>query len=233
MSDLWKLREWLRVDEAAQYLSVEMGSPVSVADVLRLGLEGHLELCVDLPAGADAKCWEGVPTPAEPRRRRIEGLWTLPMIGAGRLQVESHYRHLCGLPFIELDGTTGAFVERPGLRCQLPAAKGYSGFSPRSDSAIPHDSMIVVTRAALDTFVAGRAADRLDRPLRERERANLLTIIAGLAKAAGIDISKSSTAGKKIEGLTIDLGARVPPRSIEEYLKKIPDALERRAKTSS
>jgi hypothetical protein len=232
MSDLWKLREWLEVGDAAEYLTVELGSPVSVADVLRMGLEGRLELSVDLPAGADAKCWDGVPPPAEPRRRRIDGLWTLSMIGAGRLQVEHDYRYLRGLPFIEMDGKTGAFVERTGLRCQLPAAQGYTGLTVRTNSAIPHDSMIVVTRAALDAFVASRAADRLDRPLRERERANLLTIIAALAKAKGIDISKSSTAGKEIESLTIDLGARVPARSIEEYLKKIPDATERRAKTS-
>jgi integrase len=62
----------------------------------------------------------------------------------------------------------------------------------------------------------------------ERERATLLTIIAALARSAGIDVSKPGTAGATIEGLTIDLGARVARRTVIHHLNRIPDALERR-----
>ena len=65
-----------------------------------------------------------------------------------------------------------------------------------------------------------------------RERATLLTIIAALARAADIDILKASKAGDTIEALTVELRARVSARAIEDHLKRIPDALERRGKTS-
>ena len=57
--------------------------------------------------------------------------------------------------------------------------------------------------------------------------------ISMVAKAAGIDVSKPSKAGVAIEALTTDLGARVSARTIEEHLKNIPDALERRGKASN
>ena len=72
----------------------------------------------------------------------------------------------------------------------------------------------------------------LDKPLMARERATLLTIIAALAKEANIDIAKASKAGSIIEVLTEKLDARVSARAIEDHLKRIPDALERRGKTS-
>lgn len=65
--------------------------------------------------------------------------------------------------------------------------------------------------------------------LGERERATLLTLIAALAQEAGIDISKPSKAAGLIEGLTMRLNARVAARTIEDHLKRIPAALEKRS----
>jgi hypothetical protein len=72
-----------------------------------------------------------------------------------------------------------------------------------------------------------------EKPLATKERATLLTIIAALAEEAKIDISKPSKAARLIENLTERTGARVAARTIEEHLKKIPDALENRASTTS
>jgi hypothetical protein len=95
--------------------------------------------------------------------------------------------------------------------------------------------------AALDAFAATIPAapsdaapgDALEKPLGERERATLLTIIAALAEPAGIDLSKPSKAGEAIEALTTAKGARVSARTVENHLKRIPDALERRGKLSN
>lgn len=46
MSKILKLREWLTVEEAARRLSISTREEVSVADMLRLALDGHLTLSV-------------------------------------------------------------------------------------------------------------------------------------------------------------------------------------------
>jgi hypothetical protein len=55
MSKLFTLKDWLKLPEAAQYLSIQFGEDVSVADVLRLGLDGHLRLSVDFVNHTHAK----------------------------------------------------------------------------------------------------------------------------------------------------------------------------------
>lgn len=68
-----------------------------------------------------------------------------------------------------------------------------------------------------------------EKPLGERERATLLTLIAALAHEAGIDIAKPSKAAGLIEGLTLRIEKRIAARTIEEHLKRIPAALEKRS----
>ncbi len=83
--------------------------------------------------------------------------------------------------------------------------------------------------------VLGKSAEAnsIEKPLGSRERATLLTIIAALAKGAGIDVSMASKAGEVIEALTTKIDARIAARTVEDHLKRIPDALERRGKLSS
>ena len=130
----------------------------------------------------------------------------------------------------------------------LPFLNLLSGFD-RNPSVFPVGSLLGVRPHALDAVVASLASpslgpeeqqpskpddatDTLDKPLVARERTTLLTIIAALARAVDIDILKASKAGDTIEALTVELGARVSARAIEDHLKRIPDALERRGKTS-
>lgn len=47
MKKLFNLKEWLTTQEAAKYLSILFNEDVSEADVLRLGLDGHLTLSVN------------------------------------------------------------------------------------------------------------------------------------------------------------------------------------------
>jgi hypothetical protein len=57
----------------------------------------------------------------------------------------------------------------------------------------------------------------------------LLVIIAALAKLARIDVAKASSAAASIESQTALMGARVAARTIENHLKRIPEALENKA----
>jgi hypothetical protein len=119
------------------------------------------------------------------------------------------------------------------------AEKGVSGVFPRASSALPHDSVIVVRTTALTDLInrltkasAGQhASDPLAESLGARERTTLLTIIAAVCQEARIDVSRPSKAGAKIAELTQQMGAPVSTRAIEDHLKRIKDALERRDKT--
>ena len=254
-SDLWKLRAWLTLKEAADYLSSKTGLDVDESNILRLALDGKLQLSLKFLKPIEAIQYrEGAEL--EEHRTQIEGVWDLLVQGPVRLELENRYRATCGLPHVELDprekpfDTEGAFVTgEEGVVYQLlPFLNLLSGLG-RNPSVLPVGSLLGVRPHALDAVVASLASpslgpeeqqpskpddatDTLDKPLMTRERATLLTIIAALARAADIDILKASKAGDTIEALTVELGARVSARAIEDHLKRIQDALERRGKTS-
>ena len=254
-SDLWKLRAWLTLKEAADYLSSKTGLDVDESNILRLALDGKLQLSLNFLKPIEAIQYrEGAEL--EEHRTQIEGMWDLLVQGRVRLELENRHRAMCGLPHVELDprekpfDIEGAFVTREeGVVYQLlPFLNLLSGLG-RNPSVLPVGSLLGVRPHALDAVVASLASpslgpeeqqpskpddatDTLDKPLVTRERVTLLTIIAALAKEANIDIAKASKAGSIIEVLTEKLDARVSARAIENHLKRIPDALERRGKTS-
>jgi hypothetical protein len=47
MNRLFKLKEWLTLDEAAAHISNVLGEPATVPDLFRFALDGHLTLSVD------------------------------------------------------------------------------------------------------------------------------------------------------------------------------------------
>lgn len=55
MSKLFKLKKWLSVADAAQYLTIAFGEEVTEADMLRFALDGHLQLSVNFVNHAKAK----------------------------------------------------------------------------------------------------------------------------------------------------------------------------------
>lgn len=62
MSQLFKLREWLTLDEAAAHISNILGEPATIAELYRLALEGHLTLSVDFVNKTDARKGKWVKT---------------------------------------------------------------------------------------------------------------------------------------------------------------------------
>lgn len=61
MSKLFKLKEWLSVADAARHLTIAFGEEVTEADVLRLALDGHLQLSVNFVNHAQARCGQIIP----------------------------------------------------------------------------------------------------------------------------------------------------------------------------
>ena len=195
-SSLLKLRAWLTLNEAADYLSSMTGLDVEEGDILRLTLDGQLQLSVNLlkPIAAIQDC-EGAEL--EAHRKKVEGVWDLRLKGPVRLELENRYRATCGLPHIERDTYVEAFDKGPfvtgeeGVVYQLLSSWEEKGYAPKDISAFPVGTVLGVRRQALDAVVAslaspslgpeeqqpskpGDTTDTLDRPLKERGAGNAL-----------------------------------------------------------
>lgn len=60
MSKLFKLKEWLNLEETAKHLTTVLGEDVTVADIYRLALDGHLVLSMYFPNQAEGNLGEVV-----------------------------------------------------------------------------------------------------------------------------------------------------------------------------
>jgi hypothetical protein len=70
----------------------------------------------------------------------------------------------------------------------------------------------------------------VERPLGTKERNGLLTLVALLCKEQKIDYTRAAKAAAVLKDLADAHGLILGESTIEGYLKKIPDALEVRAK---
>ncbi|WP_448110349.1 hypothetical protein [Pseudomonas lini] len=61
MKKIFKLKKWLTLEETVRRLSSVAEEEISLADVLRLALDGHLTISVDFVNHAKGKLWERVP----------------------------------------------------------------------------------------------------------------------------------------------------------------------------
>lgn len=75
MSKLFKLKEWLTVEEAAKHLSTVLGEEVVIADIYRLALDGHLVLSMSFPNHAYGNLGELVGLENTKRFRPPAGLF--------------------------------------------------------------------------------------------------------------------------------------------------------------
>jgi hypothetical protein len=176
----------------------------------------------------------------------IGGIWDLTMIGSETIHVEHRYQLLTGGPSVELQSLEGPLVNLPdGTWGRLVEHFSNNEFfdkdklkSPRNHpnnyypaGGLPSDAVLVVRTSALSRLEALISNPEPDtkRPIGRRERTTLLTIIAALAKLARIDVAKPSSAAAAIESETVLMGTRVAARTIEEHLKRIPEALENKS----
>ena len=230
---LRKLREWLTIEEAASELSAALSEHVSASDVLRLVLDGRLKLSIHLPAKTTARCRKlGDDAPDAPQTHRtIDGVWDVPMFGRGKSQIEHDYQWRRDRLYVPKEAPVGAWVEQDDLLCQVPPDRGETGLSTRSESEFPQGSVLVVRRPAFEEFIRRHApvpaptSDPLDKPLGQRERTTLLTIIAALAKEANVDVSKPVKAGDTISALIAAMGYQVAPNTVAGHLRTLGKTL--------
>lgn len=98
---------------------------------------------------------------------------------------------------------------------------------------LPEDHVIVIRTSALQEFL--KSADESNaaienKPIETRERGTLLTIIAALCRDAGYDFSKHAKTAGLIQSTAATMGCSIGETTIENHLKKIPDALAARMK---
>jgi len=169
---------------------------------------------------------------------QIDGIWDLAIVGSGRRWLERMREVLMDGTAQTPLGQEGVLVHQPdGAGCHLKLRMvryldiGTTVHEP------PVGAHIVVRTTALTDLKArmGQSApadpdkpSSLDKPLGTRERTTLLTVIAALASVANVDVTATTKAAGIIEAAASGLGVRIGKRTIEEYLKRIPDALERR-----
>jgi hypothetical protein len=175
----------------------------------------------------------------------LQGVWDLKMQGAERIDVENLYQSFTAGPSVDLHSLAGPIVfHQSGLHCQLQSHFSDNEFAnlanlkqPRNHpdnyypaGSLPADSVLVVRTSALRDLEArlSEPHQRAEKPLKRRERTTLLVMIAALAELADIDVTKPTKAAVAIESQIALKGARVAVRTIENHLKRIPDALEDR-----
>jgi hypothetical protein len=165
------------------------------------------------------------------------------MLGGEINDIDLRYHGLTGGPEVELTSLDGTFVtDGQGVFWRLmnrfnkdileaPIISWYDRRNFYPAGGLPEEILLVVRMPAFRELERKLAAMQPspERPLGQRERSTLLVMIAALAKIAKIDIEHPSSAAASIESQTALLGARIAARTIEDHLKRVAEALERRS----
>lgn len=120
---------------------------------------------------------------------------------------------------INKDAFVALQVERDALKARIEKAEAWAKDTQQKLKELNAENVLLRSQVALNKDT-----------LNGSERETLLIIIAALAKEYKVDIQKTSKAGELIARLTQQLGANVGATTIETHIKKIPQALQNRAK---
>ena len=231
---LRKLREWLTLEEAASELSTALSEDVDASDVLRLVLDGQLQLSIHLPAKTTARCRklddDAPDAPWTPGT--IEGVWDVPMVDRAKSQIEHDYQMgACHRTMCTQRGPSRRFgrAGRPSS-AKSPPTWGVIFCRDLRLSSHKGASLLFAGRRLRSSFgnmhpSQRRPADPLDKPLGQRERTTLLTIIAALAKEAKVDVSKPVKSGQIISALIAAIGYEVAPNTVAGHLRTLRKTL--------
>ncbi len=173
----------------------------------------------------------------------IDGLWDLAMMGNERIDIEYDLQSLIGGPEVTMmniegtflnrsDGTWAALqeqfedktiVEADGKKKKIKGAFFPAGGLGTDCTRVVRTSEILALQAKLD----GTA---LEKPVSNRERDTLLTIIGVLCRDAGYDFTKHAKTAALIQGTAAKMGVSIGETTIENHLKRVSDALAARMK---
>jgi len=183
----------------------------------------------------------------------LEGLYDVPMMAGNRLEVENKYQKIIGGGELEVEYGR-IIVERDGRMFSLYSKLPQEQLKPISEDgngnfsvdyvkreiakfdyipsiSFPENSSLVIKTKSLKEFETSinLESNSVEKPLGNKERNTLLTIIAALLKYDGFDpVGRETTS--EILRMTEELGVLVSDDTIRNVLKKIPDAVESRTK---
>lgn len=245
MSKLFKLKEWLTLEETAKYLSNSFGEEVTKADVLRLALDGQLVLSVYFIGNIVAKIGEiqnssddlksikigDQITYSLPEYESLNGIWDLPMTGGEKFDVEFLYRKLIDeekAPSTNFDTSHIQDYQTKRIYRLIKEVGAKTWFSPHGGLPI-NDLIFVCRQTALTDLIQEMSDEPKERPISTSQRRTLLTIIAALCNHSSID-PQARGASPQIANMTEKIGADITAETIKKYLDEIPDAVESRMK---
>ena len=256
MSKLFTIRECLDIEDAARHLTGSFNEEVTPKDVLNLVLEGKIAISVRFKFPVmvrPAKINDGVPQghwgvdflyfgseekkylTLHGEKQTLEGVVDLASVGSYmRNLVSSEARNGVldsdvsaeDLLLRDRNGDLVALVGvlTEGLRHDAGEERGEFSYS------FPEDSQLVIRTSAIRSFEKSLAIPVLTSDVGTKERHVLLCMIAALCKAAEIPYEKHSKAAGMIQSTALQMGLSIGETTIENHLKKIPDAMGTRMK---
>jgi hypothetical protein len=169
------------------------------------------------------------------------------MIGGERISCEKRYQQLNFGPHVDLTNIDGTFLHHPNTNHYIKIyerflstpesgkdqnkLEGRSGTTWIPIGTLPDNAVFVVRIDSLTKMLASLSTDNPpEKPLETKERNTLLTIIAVLCKEAKLDYKAAAKTAGFIQSTAAGMGVSIGETTIENHLKKIPDALGTRMK---
>ena len=173
----------------------------------------------------------------------IDGIWDLAMLGNERFDIANDLQNMIGGPEVTMINIDGTFLNRPDgswaalqnkfedktvtdLNGQMKTVRG--SYYPAG--GLGTDCTRVIRTSEILELQSSLASFDFDKPLGNRERDTLLTIIAVLCKEAKLEYAKAAKTAGLIQSTAAGMGLSIGETTIEVHLKKIPNAIATRMK---
>lgn len=173
----------------------------------------------------------------------IDGIWDLALLGNEKIDIQHELQELINGPAVTMINIEGTFLNRSDGTWAALQSKFDDLFFDDEDEGpkklegsyypaggLGHDCTRVVRTSEILSFQSMLEGPTTDKPLSTRERDTLLSIIAVLCSDAGHDYTKHAKTAVALQSTAARIGISIGETTIENHLKKIPDALGSRMK---
>jgi len=234
MKDLKITHSYVSLERAGALLGV------NATDLIHAGAFNQVQICVNIYARAAGLSMERIDTPIDSNYTDIDA--------ETRQEAQAHDKIFCDwIDRLKSNVMPAGIYEvtQDDLRLfEMPENQSIElGEACKSDDRglweIEFDPLVNAARSDLVMLTTeierikksgGLRGEAAEKPLTNKERNTLLTIIAALCKEAKIDYTKPAKAAGLIQSTAALMQVSIGETTIEGYLKKIPDALATRMK---
>lgn len=238
MGRLLRFKEHLSLEDAAFHIAETIRESVSVADLLQMAIDGHVQLSINLVNSVHAlKAPDVGFCDSEfvmPRGAviPIDGLCDLTLMGDAKKILQHHLHWITDRPAVDLIGSDGLFVTQGAEIYQLQQAhfRGADEVYYMPLCELPRRADLVIRSEEVKRFIAdiiGGPKEEAKSELMPKERNTLLTIIAALCTELDIDYTGRGKA-VAIQKMLEKIGISMSLPTIRSVLVKVQEAVERR-----